>query len=303
MTKRNLALLAVSSTAVFYGITYSVAKEIMPVYVSPFALVWIRITCAAILFWITSWVMKSPRLDKKDFPYVIMLAFFGMVLNVLSFYKGLSLTTPINGAVIMVTSPIIVLIFSLFLLKEKLHWIRGVGIFIGLFGAYFLTTVGKQNTINAANIPLGNILVFVNAISYSLYLILAKKMVEKYHPLVFIKWLYTFGFLMMTPLVFHEVLRVNWHNIPTNIYWAIGYVVVFATYFNFLFNLYGLKHLKPTTVSAFIYVQPVVATLFALLVGSDELSWLKIVCTLLIFVGVYLVTLRPNEAKNKVTAK
>ncbi|MDO6737725.1 DMT family transporter [Wenyingzhuangia sp. 2_MG-2023] len=301
MTKRNLALMAVASTSVFYGITYSVAKEIMPAYLTPFSLVWIRIACACVLFWITSWVMKSPKLEKKDFPYIIMLSFFGMVLNVMAFYKGLSLTTPINGAVIMVISPIMVLIFSLFLLKEKLHWKRALGIFIGLLGAYFLTTAGKQNSTNAANIPLGNMLVFVNAASYSLYLILAKKMVDKYHPLVFVKWLYTFGVIFMTPMVFHEVIEIQWDKIPLNIYWAIAYVVVFATYFNFLFNLYGLKHLKPTTVSAFIYVQPVVASLFALLLGTDELSWMKISCTLLIFLGVYLVTLRPNETKSKVT--
>ena len=127
-------------------------------------------------------------------------------------------------------------------------------------------------------------------------------MIEKYHPITFVKWLYTFGLLFMTPFVFKEVLVVEWQKIPFNIYLIIAYVVVFATYCNFLFNLYGLKQLKPTTVSAFIYTQPVIAGLFALLVGSDELSWVKIASTLLIFIGVYLVTLKPNEVKNKVTA-
>ncbi|GGF66149.1 DMT family transporter [Wenyingzhuangia marina] len=302
MSKRNLALLAVFSTAVFYGINYTLVKRVMPNYLSPYALVWVRICGATILFWITSFMIKSSELEKKDFPKVALLSIVAIVINILSFFKGLSLTTPINASVIMVTTPILVFVFSLIILKEKLELKRGLGIIIGLLGAFLLTTADKKVAENAVNIPLGNLLVFVNASGYALYLILTKQMIEKYHPITFIKWLYTFGLLFMTPFIFNEVLVVEWQKIPFNIYLIIAYVVVFATYCNFLFNLYGLKQLKPTTVSAFIYTQPVIASLFALLVGSDELSWVKIASTLLIFIGVYLVTLKPNEVKNKVTA-
>ncbi|NIJ43608.1 drug/metabolite transporter (DMT)-like permease [Wenyingzhuangia heitensis] len=301
MSKRNLALLAVFSTAVFYAINYTLVKKVMPFYMSPYALVWIRIFAATVLFWMTSFIIKPPELEKKDFLPVALLSIIAIVINILSFFKGLSLTTPINGAAIMVTTPILVFVFSLIILKEKLQLKRAFGIVIGLLGAYFLTTSGEKIAENAENIPLGNLLVFVNASGYALYLILAKKMITKYHPIVFVKWLYTFGLLFMTPFVFSEVLEVEWQKIPFNIYWIIAYVVVFATYCNFLFNLYGLKHLKPTTVSAFIYVQPVLASLFALFMGSDQLSWTKVLCTLLIFIGVYLVTLPPKIDKNKVS--
>ncbi|ANW96997.1 multidrug transporter [Wenyingzhuangia fucanilytica] len=303
MSKRNLALLAVFSTAVFYGINYTLVKQVMPTFMSPFALVWVRIFAATLLFWITSFIVKPPELEKKDFLYVALLSIIAIVINILSFFKGLSLTTPINAAVIMVTTPILVFVFSLFILKEKLKLKRFLGIVIGLLGAYFLTTSGKKIETNAVNIPLGNALVFVNASGYALYLILAKKMIAKYHPITFVKWLYTFGLLFMTPVVFNEVLAIEWHHIPFDIYLIVGYVIVFATYFNFLFNLYGLKHLKPTTVSAFIYLQPVLATIFALLLGSDELSWSKTACALLVFTGVYMVTSKPNESKKKVTDK
>lgn len=229
------------------------------------------------------------------------MSIIAIVINILSFFKGLSLTTPINASVIMVTTPILVFVFSLVILKEKLEFKKALGILIGLLGAFLLTTADKKETVNALNIPLGNSLVFVNASGYALYLILAKKLIEKYHPIVFVKWLYTFGLIFMTPFVFNEVLEIQWQELPLNAYLIIAYVVVFATYFNFLFNLYGLKQLKPTTVSAFIYTQPVIASLFALLVGSDELSWVKVGCTLLIFTGVYLVTMKPKQQKNKVT--
>lgn len=299
MKQRNWALLAVFSTAVFYGVTYSVAKNVMPVYMSPNALVWVRIAAATILFWLSSFVVKAPELEKKDMPYVLLLSAIAIVISVLSFYKGLSLTTPINGAVIMVTTPILVFVFSVILLKERLQWQRILGIVIGLLGAYFLTITGKKQTVNALNIPLGNFLVFVNAAGYALYLILAKKMIQKYHPVTFVKWLYTFGLLLMTPFVLPEVLEVEWGSMPLSVYGTVGYIVVFATYLNFLFNLYGLKHLKPTTVSAFIYTQPVIASVFALFLGTDELSFTKIICSLAIFLGVYLVSLAPKHASDK----
>lgn len=290
MSKRFLALLAVFSTAVFYGITYSVAKDVMPVYVSPFALVWIRIAGATVLIWISSWLVKAPKMQKKDYLYVALLSLLAIVINILAFFKGLSLTTPINASVIMVTTPILVFVFSLFFLKEKLKWTKVLGVVLGLLGAYFLTVSGKTSTVSAKNIPLGNALVFVNAMGYGLYLILAKKMIDKYHPIVFVKWLYTFGLIIMTPIVYKEVLVVNWQQMPLNIYGAIVYIIVFATFLNFLFNMYGLKHLKPTTVSAFIYTQPVLASLFALFLGTDTLTWTKLLCSVFIFLGVYLVS-------------
>lgn len=299
MSKRNLALLAVFGTTVFYGLTYSVVKDIMPAYMSSNALVWIRVLVTTLLFWLTSWIVKAPRMGMKDFPMMILLSLISIVISVLSFYKGLSLTTPINGAVIMVTTPILVFIFSLFILKEKIHWKRVLGILIGLLGAYFLTTAGKKSSVNASNIPLGNLLVFVNASGYALYLILAKKMIKKHHPVTFVKWLYTFGLIMITPFVFDEVLEINWQIFSLNTYLGISYIIVFGTYFNFLFNIFGLKHLKPTTVSAFIYMQPIVASLFALLVGSDELSTVKIVGSLAVFFGVYLVSLESKKKENK----
>ncbi len=273
----------------------------MPVYVNPFGFVWLRIVVTTVLFWITALFIKTEGVQKKDVPYISILSAVGIVIPVLCFYKGLSLTTPINGAVIMVTTPIIVFVFSLFILKEKLSAKRVLGVFIGLFGAYFLTTAGKQISVNAENIPLGNLLVFINACGYALYLIFAKKMVVKYHPITFVKWLYTFASILMTPIVYKDVLAVNWLELPISVVLIIAYVIVFATYCNFLFNLFGLKHLKPTTVSAFIYSQPVIATVFALFLGTDTLSVIKIISSVAIFVGVYLVSLKPVHHKEKLS--
>jgi drug/metabolite transporter (DMT)-like permease len=132
--------------------------------------------------------------------------------------------------------------------------------------------------------------VFLNAASYGLYLVLAKDLVKKYNPIVFIKWLYLFGLIFVIPFGYAELTAVVWQEIPTNIYWNISFVLLFTTCITYLFNLYGLSKLKPTTVSVFIYLQPVIATIYALIVGSDSLNLVKLCATLLIFLGVYLVT-------------
>ena len=183
-----------------------------------------------------------------------------------------------------------VLIFSSILIRKPIGKQRILGVFIGLVGALFLITLGNSSTGTSTNSAFGNFLVFLNAASYGLYLVLAKDLVKKYNPIVFIKWLYLFGLIFVIPFGYTELTAVIWEEIPTNIYWNISFVLLFTTCITYLFNLYGLSKLKPTTVSVFIYLQPVIATIYALIVGSDSLNFVKLCSTLLIFLGVYLVT-------------
>ncbi|WP_333666156.1 DMT family transporter, partial [Flavobacterium sp.] len=164
-----------------------------------------------------------------------------------------------------------------------------IGILLGLFGTGFLILYGKS-TGNASNAMLGNFLVFINAISYGLYLIVVKKLMDKYNAFTFVKWIYTFGLLMVIPFGWSECREIQWQAIPPFIMWEIGFVVVFTTFLTYLFNLVSMRELKPTTVAVFIYLQPLFATVFAMSLGKDHLTWVKIASAVLIFVGVYLVT-------------
>jgi drug/metabolite transporter (DMT)-like permease len=220
-------------------------------------------------------------------------AFFGVALNMLTFFKGLSFTSPISAAVIMVTTPIIVMILSTILMKDKMKKRKIFGILLGLFGTFFLILYGKSIG-NATNASLGNFLVFINAVSYAFYLIIVKKLMDKYNAFTFVKWIYTFGLLMVIPFGWNEYQEIQWQTLPTIILWEIVFVVVFTTFFTYLFNLVSMRELKPTTVAVFIYLQPLFATVFAISLGKDELSWVKIVSAVLIFVGVYLVTMKKS---------
>ncbi len=289
MSNRNLALIGATIVSLIYGLTFTVAKDVMPTYINAYGFIVLRVFGATILFWMISFFIKTEKIENQDFPRIIACAFFGVALNMLTFFKGLSYTSPISASVIMVSTPIIVLILSSIIMNERMQKRKVFGIILGLIGTAFLILYGKSVG-NATNASLGNFLVFVNAVSYGFYLITVRKLMDKYNAFSFVKWIYLFGFLMVLPFGFNEFQAVNWQIIRNEIYWKIGFVVLFSTFFTYLLNLLSMRELKPTTVAVFIYLQPVFATIFAISVGKDELSFVKIASAILIFVGVYLVT-------------
>lgn len=294
MSKRNWALVAATLVSIIYGVTFTIAKDVMPKYVEPFGFISLRVGGSVLLFWVVSFFGPKEKIALEDFPRIVAAALFGVALNMLTFFKGLSYTSPIMGAVLMVTTPMIVLILSAILMKERMQKRKVFGIILGLAGTITLILYGKS-MVNAPNATLGNLLVFINAISYGFYLILVKKLMDKYNAFTFVKWIYTFGFLMVLPFGWSEFNAVNWTEIPTDIFWKIGFVVIFSTFLTYLLNLVSMRELKPTTVAVFIYLQPLFATIFAVSLGKDELSWVKLLSAILIFTGVYLVTQKKSS--------
>ena len=289
MSKRTIALIGATIVSLIYGLTFTIAKDVMPTYINPFGFIVLRVFGATVLFLIVSIFFKTEKIQRQDFPRIIACAFFGVALNMLTFFKGLSYTSPISASVIMVTTPIIVLILSAFLIKENLQKKKIIGVVLGLVGTVFLILYGKSVG-NATNAGLGNFLVFVNAVSYGFYLILVRKLMDKYNAFSFVKYIYLLGFLMVLPFGFNELMVVNWQSLSSDIYVKIGFVVLFSTFFTYLLNLLSMRELKPTTVAVFIYLQPVFATIYAIGTEKDELNLVKIIAALLIFGGVYLVT-------------
>ena len=289
MSKRYLALIAATLVSIIYGVTFTIAKDVMPLYILPYGFIVLRVGGSVILFWLIWLFVPKERIDRKDFPRIIAAAFFGVAFNMLTFFKGLSLTSPISAAVLMVSTPIIVLILSAIIMKERMLKRKVFGIVLGLVGTAFLILYGKSVG-NASNANLGNLLVFANAVSYGFYLIVVKKLMEKYSAFTFVKWIYLFGFIMVLPFGYSEIQEVAFSAIPVDIAWKIAFIVVISTFLTYLLNLLSMKELKPTTVAVFIYLQPVFATIFAIGLGKDELNLVKIGAAILIFSGVFLVT-------------
>ncbi|MFT4800743.1 MAG: drug/metabolite transporter (DMT)-like permease [Flavobacteriaceae bacterium] len=296
MNQRALALLAATAASVIYGVNHTIAKNLMPDIIQPYGFIFLRISGATLLFWLLSLFFPFEKIDRKDWLRFLACGLFGMTINMLMFFKGLSLSTPINSSVVITLVPVILLILSVIFLKEKITWRKYVGIGLGLLGALFLIFFGMKIQNNAPNIPLGNVLFLVNATSYSIYLIIVKPLVKKYNSITLMKWLFLIAFIINFPIGINEFIAVEWSQLPVGIISKLAFVVIGTTFFTYLFNIYALKQLQPSTIGALIYLQPVIAVLFAIIVGSDSLTPIRVGAAALIFIGVFLSTRKPKNA-------
>ena len=291
MSNRSLGFLAAFGATLIYGLNHTVAKNVMPIYIGPYAFILLRVIGASILFWTVSLFVKSEKIDKKDWPRIILCSFLGMVINMLAFFKGLELSTPVNSSVMITLSPIIVFIFSAILLKEKIESMKTFGIISGFIGALILVLYTAKTGVNAPNIPLGNLLFIVNSFAYGLYLVLVKPLIAKYNIITLLKWLFLLGIIMNFPVTISQFLEVEWTSLPlVEAIIPMIFVVVGTTFFTYLFNAYALTKLTASSVSSFIYLQPIVGIVFAISTKSDSLTLVSVIGMILIFVGIYLVT-------------
>ena len=296
MSNRSLGFLAAFGATLIYGLNHTVAKNVMPVYIGPYAFILLRVIGASLLFWTVSLFVKSEKIDKKDWPRIILCSFLGMVINMLAFFKGLELSTPVNSSVMITLSPIVVFIFSAILLKEKIQSIKAFGITSGFIGALILVLYTSKTGENAPNIPLGNFLFIVNSFAYGLYLVLVKPLISKYNIITLLKWLFLLGVIMNFPVTISQFLEVEWTSLPLKeAVIPMVFVVVGTTFFTYLFNAYALTKLTASSLSSFIYLQPIVGIIFAISTKSDSLSLVSLAGMILIFIGIYLVTKRTVE--------
>ena len=292
MSKRSLALIAAFLATSIYGINHTVAKEIMPIYIGSSGFIMLRLLGATSIFWIISLFTPKEKIQKKDFFRIIFASILGMCINMLAFFRGLELSTPINSGVIITLSPVLVLILSYFFLKEKITIKKILGILIGFSGAVFLILNTSKTGINAPNIPLGNSFFLLNASAYAGYLIIVKPLTQKYSLFTLMKWLFLIDLILSAPLTYTQFIKVNWSELPWFAIWRMGYVVIGTTFLTYLFNIYALKTLSPTTVGSFIYLQPIITIIFALITSNDTLDSTKLLSCLLVFIGVYLVSVK-----------
>jgi drug/metabolite transporter (DMT)-like permease len=291
----HLALLLVN---LIYGANYSIAKEVMPAYVQPFAFVLMRVGGALILFWIVSSLFIKEKVEKKDFPRLALLAVFGVACNQLLFLKGLNITTPINASIIMISNPIIVLIIASVVLKERISLNKIAGISFGIAGALLMLTFNKNFSFGSDTIW-GDMMILINSVSWACYVVLVKPLMMKYNTFTIVKWVFLFGFCYVLPFGFSEFTEVDWTAMPRGIWYDVIFVVVATTFIAYILNTYALRALSPSVVSIYIYLQPFLATLFAVYYyRNDTLDARKILAAGLIIIGVFLVS-NPFAAMKK----
>ena len=295
MNKRTIALFAAFAATSIFGFNHTIAKELMPDVLSPNALLYCRVVGAAICFWFISLFLKNEKIEVKDFKLIIICAFFGMGLNMITALNGLYNSTPINSAIITTLAPIFIFLISVIIIKEKITRIKYVGVFIGFCGTLTLILLNEKSISSAPNINLGNFYLFINSISYALYFVLVKPLTKKYSMITIMKWLFLFSIFINMPFGLIEFTEINWVEISGVSLLKISYVVFCTTFLVYLLNLYALKNLKASTVGMFIYLQPVIGILFAIYRGADKLTVADATSVLMVFIGVYLVSKKSTQ--------
>ena len=296
--KRNIkAHFALLGANTIYGLNYVIAKGIMPDYMMPRAIIFLRVAVTVIIFGILHFILPSQKVEKRDLFKLAICAVFGVAINQILFFEGLNLSAPINASIIITAIPVIILIFSHYILKEKITFIKVIGIIMGASGALMVILSNGGGEFKASSM-LGNFLIFINAVSWALYLVLIKPLMEKYDSITVMKWVFFFGLIIVFPFTFPSFLSTSLSVIPFKIWMSISFVVLGATIIAYFLNNYSLKSVSPSVNGIYIYLQPLIATVVAILYGKDELTWIKTIAAILIMAGVYSVTRRQKKEQH-----
>lgn len=286
------AHIAVLATNLFFAANYSFIKLISPSFIKPFGLNIYRVGISIILFWIIWLFGKTPAgIRKEDIKRFVLCGLTGVAINQLFFLKGLTMTSTVHGSLLMLTTPLLITVFALWVLKEAMTLTKAIGLALGIGGATLLI-LSKEGSAQGNNYILGDMLILINAISYSIYFILVKPLMQHYSPLQVIRWIFTIGFFIMLPFGWMEATEVNFALFSWEEFAAFSAIIFTGTFLAYIFNAYGIRHLGAGITGAYIYTQPVFAVIIASLLLGERITLLKSMAALLIFSGVYVAGMK-----------
>ncbi len=297
--------IAILSCNLIFGLNTPIAKSLVPMWISPTALTFLRMSFASVIFWIIASCFKKEKVSFRDLIIIFFGALFGLVGAQLSFATALLYTSPVNISLIAAMTPVVVMLMAAIWLKEPITWKKAGGVFLGAAGALLLIFHTNPLSSNPDGM-LGNLLAVVNIITYGLYLIITRTVSQRYSPLTLMKWMFLFSALISLPLGVDSLWKAQafTQSAPADVLWRLAYIAVMATGIAYFLVPLALKRIRPTTVSMYNNVQPLIASTIAILVGQDFFSWDKPVAALLVFSGVYLVTQsKSKEDLEKQTGK
>jgi drug/metabolite transporter (DMT)-like permease len=301
MNRNIKAHLALLFTTLIFGMHYMIGKSLMPVPFHPMQLLFLRSLGAVLLFWIFQCWFIREKVARKDLLMLALCGLLGFAANQALFYEGLNLTTPVDASIIHVLNPVFVLVFASILIHEKVTFVKIIGIVLGAGGALILILYGKMVNMSTNSFA-GNILVMLNMLCYAMYLVLIKPMVAKYHTMTILKWVSFFGFLFILPFCAKGITKLHLEAISVNAWLGIVYVVVFNTFIAYLLINFALKTVEASMASYYTYLQPVIASVMSVSLGSEAITVPKVIAALLIFGGVFLVSRGKKKLFMEVTA-
>jgi drug/metabolite transporter (DMT)-like permease len=289
-----LAHLAMLAVTLIYSLNYFISKEVF-IHVSALGVLGIRGIFALTFFGIMGGIIYRQAIDwKQDGWRILACAVSGIICNQLFFLSGLAKTSEINAAVLMITSPIFVFLLAYLSGTEKLTFAKIMGVLLAFTGAVLLMTSGKALSLGE-NTLVGDILIILNAISYSIYLILVKPLVQKYNNFALFAILFLLASMVNIPLGLPHLLQIDWTHLPINIYYGIFYIGICTTILAYSLNAWAMRTVPASYVGIYVYLQPVLAFILSLFLRSGVITWYKTAYIILVFIGVGMVMFRKKE--------
>ena len=283
---------------IIFAVNFSIAKQATPFWIKPFGLNVARVLVTTALFWLMVPFERRDRpVDRRDWLTILACALTGVTINQLLFIRGLSMTYATHASLIQLATPIMIPVFAWIFLREPIGFRRSLGLLMGVTGAALLI-LRRVDGSSADDVMAGNIMILLNAVSYSVYFILAKPLMAKYAPARFMRWVFTIGTCIITPVGWSEFKQVDWASFTPQAWFSVGFVVIGATFLAYMFNIYALKHLDAGAIGSYIYLQPVMAAMVATIWYAEPFTFTQGISAALIFAGVYMV----NQGKPKQTS-
>ena len=289
--KGHIALL---SANIIFGINASFSKVLLNDHLNPYSLFLLRVIGATALFWLVSLFIKREKIEKKDFFILFVASVFGIILNQGFFVIGLSKSSPIDAILLQTLIPLITLLLAFFHLKEPITLKKAGGVIVGCAGAVFLILRNSKMEAGSGTLE-GNIFILLGSLAYAIYLTFFLKIIRKYSPVTVMKWLFLFAAIICTPIWYSELETINFTLFTSQTYFFLVFVIIGATFLSYLLIPIGQRNLRPTLVSMYIYGQPIVVSFVAIYMGVGKFTWNTLFAAILIFIGVYLVTMSKSR--------
>lgn len=255
-----------------------------------------RLCGAAVLFWLASLAVTRQQIERGDWKHLITMSLCGMGINQFCYVLGVQYTSPTNACVITTSTPVFTFILSAVFLHATVTLRRVSGLLIAIAGALILI-LGSQVQGGRAGNPLGDAICLFSQFSVSFYFVFFSGVIQKYHPLVLMRWLFLISAIITMPFWLREVWSLPWSELGGPEITGTAYVVIFGSFVSYLLMIVGQRYLEPPTVTAYNYIQPVIAAAVGILLGVDELTWQKVAAVVLIAAGVWAISRSPRQIK------
>ncbi|MBR4648128.1 MAG: DMT family transporter [Bacteroidales bacterium] len=298
LNKKWVGHLAVLTVYIIFGINPNCSKAVVPEYITPEAYTALRLVVGAVGFWIISLFIPQEKVAKRDI-WMIVFGAVSLYGTLWAFAEAMRYISPTYVSLISAMSPLVVMLMAALFLKEPITTRKAMGVFFGIAGALMMILFSLHGDTHYSNI--GALLCFVNILFYATYLLITRAISPKYSPVTMMKWMFLFSAVLSLPLAIPTVKDspILMGTAPAMAYVNMGIVALFATVLAYYLLPVALRHIRPTTVSMYSNLQPIVTAALAIAIGQDVFTWNKPIALLLVIFGVFLVT--TSRSKDSIT--